>query len=149
MGYHHVQQGCWHYVVSGSSAVVFVIAWLARGDPGATIALSIAGVLVLAIGFGFAQLTVEDEVDRLAVRYGPLPLFWRRIPYARITAVEPDRTRLLDGWGIHYGPGRGWTYNLWGFDCVKLSLGDKVIRIGTDDLENLVAFLQARISQPR
>ena len=36
-------------------------------------------------------------------------------------------------------PGRGWTYNLWGFDCVKLTLGRKIIRVGTNDAEGRVA----------
>ena len=31
--------------------------------------------------------------------------------------------------------------NLWGFACVKLTLGRKVIRVGTDDAEGLAKFL--------
>lgn len=50
----------------------------------------------------------------------------------------------MDGWGIHYILGRGWTYNLWGFGCVKLTLGRKVVRVGSDDVENLVEFLKAK-----
>ena len=45
------------------------------------------------------------------------------------------------GWGIHYFPGRGWTYNIWGFACVKLTLGRKIIRVGTDDADGLARFL--------
>ena len=26
--------------------------------------------------------------------------------------------------------GRRWTYNVWGFGCVKLTLGRKIIRVG-------------------
>ena len=48
---------------------------------------------------------------------------------------------------IHYFPGRGTTYNLWGFGCVKLWLGTKVIRVGSDDVENLVAFLRTKVGQ--
>jgi hypothetical protein len=51
----------------------------------------------------------------------------------------------MDGWGIHYVPFRGWTYNLWGFDCVVLQLGSKTVRIGTDDADNLLAFLERQI----
>jgi hypothetical protein len=36
------------------------------------------------------------------------------------------------------------TYNLWGFDCVKLTLGQKIVRVGTDDAENLAKFLRER-----
>ena len=54
---------------------------------------------------------------------------------------------LLEGWGIHWTPGRGWTYNIWGYDCVKLSLDRGTIRVGSDDVENLVSFLRERIGQ--
>ena len=79
-----------------------------------------------------------------AAAYGPLPLFRKRIRYADITAVEKSRSNVIDGWGIHYIPGRGWTYNLWGFDCVKLQLDKKVVRVGSNDAENLAAFLKQR-----
>ncbi len=55
---------------------------------------------------------------------------------------------MIDGWGIHYILGRGWTYNLWGFGCVKLTLGKKVIRVGTDDVENLAQFLRGKVQPP-
>ena len=90
---------------------------------------------------------LRDEGEWLAIRFGPLPLLGTRIPYARIRSVEPDQTALLDGWGIHWLPGRGWTYNIWGYDCVKLRLDRGVIRVGTDDVENLVRFLRERIGQ--
>ena len=64
-----------------------------------------------------------------------------------VTSIEPGRTSIIDGWGIHYIPGRGTTYNLWGFGCVKLSLGRKAFRIGSDDVDNLVAFLRRKSSQ--
>jgi hypothetical protein len=48
----------------------------------------------------------------------------------------------VEGWGIHFMPGRGWTYNLWGFGCVKLTLGRKVIRVGSDDAEDLAAVIR-------
>ena len=28
---------------------------------------------------------------------------------------------MLDGWGIHLSPSGGWTWNLWGFDCVDVT----------------------------
>jgi hypothetical protein len=81
---------------------------------------------------------------RLALRFGPLPVLRKTIRYAEITGVEIGRTTILDGWGVHYMPGRGWTYSIWGFTCVKLTLGRKVMRVGTDDAEGLVKFLGER-----
>ena len=46
---------------------------------------------------------------------------------------EVGRSRLIDGWGIHWVPGRGWTYNLWGFRCVQIKHLGRTVRIGTDD----------------
>ena len=59
---------------------------------------------------------------------------------------EPRHTvSLIDGLGIHYVPFRGWTYNLWGFDCVVLELGKKTLRIGSNDADGLLTFLRSRI----
>lgn len=95
----------------------------------------------------FGSLTIRDEGEWLALRYGPLPVLRKRIRYADITSVEAGRTSIIDGWGIHYIPGRGWTYNLWGFGCARLTLGRKVIRIGSDDVDNLVRFLRGKVAK--
>ena len=50
----------------------------------------------------------------------------------------------IDGWGIHYILVCGWTYNIWGFACVKLTLGRKSIRVGADDAEGLVKFIREK-----
>ena len=99
----------------------------------------ISGVLARRAG-----LPVSDLADHLYVHFGPLALFRKRIAYSQITHVEPGRSSVIDGWGIHYVPGRGWTWNLWGFDCVVLTLGDRTLRIGTDDVRGLTEFLQAK-----
>ena len=143
--YEHTQRGRMHQIFFGIVAVLLIGSWLARGEPGvAALNLLIAATL-LFVAFMFGSLTVRDDGAWLVLRYGPLPVFRKRIRYAEITAVEADRTRWIDGWGIHYIPGRGWTYNLWGFDCVKLTLGKKIIRVGTDDVENLVEFLRQKV----
>jgi hypothetical protein len=94
----------------------------------------------------FHHLTVVDEGDWLALRFGPLSVFQRKVRYADIECVEIGRTLFLDGWGIHYSVRGGWVWNLWGRDCVVVhwKQGGE-LRIGTDDAENLAAFLQARI----
>jgi hypothetical protein len=54
----------------------------------------------------------------------------------------------VDGWGVHWIPGRGTTYNLWGFDCAVLLVNGRIVRIGSDDAEGLVEFLKAKIRPP-
>ena len=44
-------------------------------------------------------------------------------------------------------PGKGVIFNLWGFDCAKISLGKKTIRVGTDDIDGLVSFLRGKIAE--
>jgi hypothetical protein len=43
-------------------------------------------------------LTVADDGDRLAMCFGPLPLFKRRIRYDDIREIEIGRTTIVDGW---------------------------------------------------
>jgi hypothetical protein len=102
--------------------------------------------MILA-AFMFASMTVQDEGEFLAIRYGPLPVFRRRIRYADVTSVEPGRSSIIDGWGIHWVPGRGWTYNLWGFQCATLTVRGGIVRIGSDDVDNLVGFLHGKIKE--
>jgi hypothetical protein len=148
MGYYHSQTGVLHFPLYVLSLAFVAGAWSLRGDLPALFVLLGIGVFTFLLAESFRHLTVEDEGDCLAVRFGPVPLFRKRIRYEEITAAEPGRTTVLDGWGIHYMPRRGWTYNIWGFDCVKLTVGKKVIRIGSDDVENLMNFLRAKINPP-
>ena len=66
-----------------------------------------------------------------------------------ITGLEMGHTSILDGWGIHYFLGRGWTYNIWGFACVELTLGRKIIRVGTDDADELVSVIREKTELSR
>ena len=144
MPYEKTQNAPLHYILYRVAITMLVGAWYAQEEqPVAILLVAVSAVFVL-LAFMFGSLTIRDEEDWLALRYGPLPVFRKRIRYADITSVEPSRTSLIDGWGIHYIPGRGTTYNLWGFACVKLSLGEKVIHIGSNDVENLVKFLHRK-----
>lgn len=112
------------------------------------VGLTVALGLSLHVGFS-SSLTVEDSGDHLKLRYGPLPSFRKRIPYSQITSVEAGRSAVIDGWGIHVVAWRGWTYNLWGFDCAILNVNGRTVRIGSDDVPNLVEFLRRRIEQSK
>ncbi len=144
MQYNRTQKAPLHYIFYAIVLVMLPILWAVKDEPGAVIVMSSVIAILLLVSGMFQNLTVRDEGDRLAVRYGPLPVFFKTIRYADITSIEPDRSTFIDGWGIHYVPGRGMIYNLWGFDCVKLQLGNRLIRIGSDDLQNLIDFLRQR-----
>ena len=145
MTYMHTQKAPLHYVLYGAGIILAVASWLGRNDTPILVPMAVAAVVMLLVAPMFGYLTVRDDGEQLVVEYGPLPLFRKRIPYAEMAAAAPARSSFIDGWGIHWGPGEGWIYNLWGFDCVKIALARTAIRIGTDDPANLTAFLRGKI----
>ena len=80
----------------------------------------VTGLFMLLLAASFHHLTVTGEGSQLAIRFGPLPLFRKRISYDEITAVEKGRTTILDGWGIHLSLRGGMVWNIWGRDCVVI-----------------------------
>lgn len=145
MTYDHIQQGKLHYLLWAIAAVLLVPILVFPREPRAFIIPLLTAVVLVLAGSMFTWLRIHDEGEHLAAHFGPLPVFRKRIPYKEITGVEPSRSGLIDGWGIHYTPGRGWIYNVWGRDCVKIFLGRKVVRLGTDDPEGLAEFLRSRM----
>lgn len=143
MAYRHTQR-------SPAIALPFAIgiacelgAWFA--PPGPDWVLLALGVVFLSVGACFGQLRAVEAGDHLEVSFGPLPLFRRKVRYDAIRDVRRGRSAWIDGWGIHWLPGRGVIWNLWGRDCVELDLeGARRLRIGTDDVEGLFAHLRAR-----
>jgi hypothetical protein len=107
--------------------VVSKPAWSELGV--AAVVLGVLGVLMLLLGSSFQFLTVADRGDYLLIRFGPLPLFQKRIHYTDVSDVEIGQTTVLDGWGIHMSVRGGWVWNL----------------SGRDDGENLARFLRAQI----
>jgi hypothetical protein len=144
--YEHTQIGRWHRILYLIAIVTLMIAWSNRGQQELPVILTAIASIFVVVSLIFTTLTVRDEGEWLALRYGPIPLIHKRIRYADITAVERGRTTILHGWGIHWAPGQGWTYNLWGFDCVRITLGRKILRVGSDDVDNLLEFLRSRLS---
>lgn len=123
-------------------AVAFLVAgWPAREELVASVVLVVAGVLIGLLATGLHHLTVADRGDRLAVWFGPLPLFRTAVRYADIEAVEVGRTLLLDGWGIHNSVRGGWVWNIRGRSCVAIRTRRRVLWVGTDDAGNLARFL--------
>lgn len=144
-GYRHTQYGKWYLLVPSVIALVLITDAILPGPPVPLFAYQLVAGIVGVVSLTFTSLTVRDVGDRLVVGFGLIPLFNFRIPYAKITHVEKDRTRFGDGWGIHYVIGRGWIYNVWGYDCVRIECGRRVYRVGTDDPDGLYEFLSRTI----
>ena len=132
-----------------SLAVVFLVLGLAMNtEPPIPWLFPPIGVFMLVLAASFHHLTVEDQVDRLSVSFGPVALFRRSIQYDDIISAEIGRTTILDGWGIHMSLRGGWAWNLWGRDCVVIHFKTGgVLRIGTDDAENLARVLRSKVRE--
>jgi hypothetical protein len=138
--YSHTQKGIIFPILAVSSVGFIIIGiFLNQYAP------IIFGGLLIAISFAFMRMAVRDEGDRLSVRFGPIPIFGRTIPYAAISGVEKDRTQFIHGWGIHWTR-KGWLWNIGGFDCVRVHLGGRSVLIGTDDPDGLEAFLRSAMA---
>ena len=146
MQYEHTQKAPLNLIHYGTAALMLAAAVLLSEHWPTSLVLALGAGLVVLAGAMFGFLTVRDAGDHLVVRYGPIPAFRARFPYALITKVQRSRSALIDGWGVHWVPGRGTTFNLWGRDCVTFRFGRRMIRIGTDDVENLTAFLEEKTS---
>lgn len=141
--YAHTQKGVLQPILLALAAICLGIAFFMRDALPGMIIFMVAAIVCVVLSFAHSRLTVRDEGDHLAVRFGPIPLFKQSIPYAAITAVEKDRSHFLSGWGIH--PTRkGWLWNIGGFDCVRIEMGTANILLGTDDPDGLVAFLRSK-----
>ena len=146
-GYRHTQTGPWFLVLYVFGILMLGLGWFLPSEPVVLAILPVTGAIVLFLAISFQSLTVADEGDRLAIRFGPLLLVEKRIRYADMRAVEPGRTTLLDGWGIHLSLRGGWVWNIWGWDCVVIHHDGKTW-LGTDDAENLVRFLKTKLPVP-
>lgn len=146
-GNSHTQKARLCLILYGSALLCFVLGWMVGHTPGIYIAFGVS-LLIALLAPAFHHLTVADLGERLVIRFGPVPLFGRTVEYAAIEKVEVGRTLILDGWGIHYSIRGGWVWNLWGRDCVVVHLKNGgVLRIGTDDADNLGRFLEGKIGR--
>jgi len=144
--YSHTQRAPMCLILYASAVACFVLAVMFGVPPGTYVAVAV-GVVIALLAPAFHHLTVEDEVDAIGIRFGPVPLFRTRVRYADIESVEVGRTLLLDGWGIHYSLRGGWVWNIWGLDCVVVRKKKGTLRIGTNDAANLAQFLNEKLAE--
>ncbi|MCA9174122.1 MAG: hypothetical protein KDB14_06500 [Planctomycetales bacterium] len=150
MQYQHTQTAPLYLILVAVGGALLVAAWQTHEVAPRLILVCTSLLLLLLFAASFRYLQVRDAGTDLLILFGPLPLFRRRICYAAMERVEQSRSTMLDGWGIHLSPSGGWTWNLWGFDCVDLwyRKGARLrkIRIGTDDPVGLASFLRESMS---
>jgi len=146
--YSHTQQAPLCLLVYALAAVFLTLGYFVQDAPPIPWLFPPIGLLMLVVAASFHHLTVQDQGDILSVRFGPVRLFRKTINYTDIASVEVGRTLLLDGWGIHMSIRGGWVWNLWGRSCVVVRYKNGgTLRIGTDDAENLIEFLERKIRE--
>lgn len=145
--YKHIQHAPLCLLLYLPALIFFATGWFLRNEQPVPWLFPPIGVLMLLFAASFHHLAVEDKGDRLSVSFGPIPLFRRTIRYDDIVSAEIGRTAVLDGWGIHWSLRGGWVWNIWGRDCVVLQLRKGILRVGTDDAENLAEFLNQTIGK--
>ncbi|MCG8583881.1 MAG: hypothetical protein MI757_04125 [Pirellulales bacterium] len=143
--YRHTQTGYWGWVIWPVVGLQLWLAWYFRDQLWLSLLMLGMAAVVGVIALSFQSLTIQDEGDFLGICFGPIPLAYKRIDYDEIDRVERGQTKWIDGWGIHWVPGRGWTYNIRGFDCVKLTMGERTVRLGTDDPAGLLEMLERKV----
>ncbi len=161
--YEHIQRGHMHWTLHLFALGVLALPLLwsgggsAASEPGAAgavgeglntgvpwLAAGLFAALLEAIAWCIVWLGSFERSDHLLVRFGPIPAFRTRLPYAGITAVEEDTFSFPDGWGLHWRLQRGWCWRVAGKQCVHVTAGRRQLRIGTDDPAGLADVLRAR-----
>jgi hypothetical protein len=105
--------------------------------------LLLLAAIMIFTAWLFHSLTIEIIDGELRWRFGP---GWirRRVVLNEIASARVVRTRVIEGWGIHYSR-FGWLYNVAGFDAVAIILRNgKRFCLGSDEPEVLAAQLSKR-----
>ena len=145
--YQHTQRGPWSFVllaVVASNLTLAVRLWGNEPAWASWLFLSVA-LLMTFMTLCFQSLTTTVSETSLRVHFGPIPLLEKRFCWKRLFR-SPRKNSLLDGWGVHWTPGKGWIYNMWVFDCLAINLGTRHFRVGTNDPDQVCEVLERAIS---
>lgn len=139
--YQHTQSGNWIFHVLAAVGIVLVMVGAVLFRPLLYPSFVLTPILLL-VGWLFHSLTIEIADGELRWRFGP-GLIRKRVPLKLITAAEPVRTRVLEGWGIHLSR-FGWLYNVSGFDAVAIRMKNgQHFALGTDESQALLAAIRS------
>jgi hypothetical protein len=152
--YHHTQRSPRCFVLYAIAIALFVTSVAAWAWPPSNVwahivATSFGCSMILFMTAAWNHsLTIADDGDRLKVRGGPIPWPLLRplfIEYRAIKTVKVVRLTGMEGYGFDVFSLNDQLVTLWGRDCVEIRGEQARVRLGTDDAENLAAFLKTRI----
>lgn len=109
------------------------------------IALSVFGVLMICTIL-FSSLTVIVNNNSIEIKFGS-GLIRKKFRFEEIESCTVVKNRWWYGWGIRKIP-KGWLFNISGLDAVELLMRNgKVYRIGTDEPQELIEFIQKKLNK--
>ncbi len=128
--YHHRQPGTLIRGILLAGAVgSALLSRLVPEVPGIAV---VVVVMLVAAAYVFSSLTIELDEQALRWAFGP-GIIHKAVPLPEIRRADATRTRWYEGWGIHK-TGRGWLYNVSGFDAVIIRRHDgSQFLLGTDE----------------
>ncbi len=97
MSYEHTQRWPLRYILLAAIVAMIPLKWDKRDDAVAVIFIVFIGVGSFVTVLTLSRLTVRDEGACRAIRFGPLPLFRKRIDYSTITRVDTARSSSMVG----------------------------------------------------
>jgi len=78
-GFSHTQKSPLSLLVYGTALALFVRSWAVRDEFPIAFLLGGTGFVTLLLRMAFHHLSVQDQGDVLAFRFGPVPLFHRTV----------------------------------------------------------------------
>lgn len=140
--YKHTQPGTLILVIA--IALLCLLAYLFYAS-GSAFVTGILGAVVLVL-FSFSSLTVVLTDGHLSFHFG-WGIYKKRVALADITNVTVVKNKWWHGWGVH-SYGKGWIYNVSGFDAVEVHLKDgSQFRLGSDEAEALKQALTQHLAR--
>ena len=85
--YKHVQHAPLCLLIYVLAVVLLVLGLVMNTEPPIPWLFPPIGLFMLVLAASYHHLTVEDQVDRLSVSFGPIPLFRRSIRYDEIISA--------------------------------------------------------------
>lgn len=123
---------------------ILVFGPVASAPAGMKIVLVVTALVLVATSAAFSSLTIAVADGRLSWHFGP-GVVRKSVPVAEVVAAERTRTRLWEGWGIHFTT-RGWLYNVAGRDAVLITRRDgSRFMLGSDEPEALVQAIRGAV----
>src|SRR5579863_1692491 len=151
--YHHTQRGPLCLVLYGVGVALLILTCALRHfEPAVWMTCLLCGLWLIFWAGCHHRLTICDDGDRLAIRYGPVPWPPRKpwwLLYQDIHGVEVGKTTRLESWGMQGFMTNGFIISIWGNACVTIRLKNGSIRLGSDDAESLARFLESKLCRQR